>query len=373
MYADETESSSPLFYNVGVKTWDILVVGGGIIGLSLSIELRKRGARVLVIERSRPGREASWAAGGMLADCTLETPAALQELALASARLYPEFVHELQDESGVDVDLRDAGAIIFPAPEQLHERPGFALAELLPARLAELEPCLAEASRPAFFLQERSVDPRRLVQAAWKAAVHREVDIVSGSAASEVLVSDGRVSGVKTEKTFYPAPAVVNCAGAWAGSLPPLHFPTVPVKGQMLAIVGAPANVPRHVIRTPEVYIIPRSDGRVVIGATLENAGYDKRTDPETIQCLHQAAVRTLPPLHSGKILEAWAGLRPGTPDALPILGTTSIPGYFLATGHYRDGILLAPVTAAIMGRVVSGCDPGYDISAFSVERLRVA
>jgi glycine oxidase len=139
----------------------------------------------------------------------------------------------------------------------------------------------------------------------------------------------------------------------------------------MLAIVGAPANVPRHVIRTPEVYIIPRSDGRVVVGATLEHAGFDKRTDPDTIHRLHQAAIRTLPPLHSGRIHEAWAGLRPGTPDDLPILGATSIPGYFVATGHYRDGILLAPVTAEIMARVVTGSDPGHDISAFSLERFR--
>jgi glycine oxidase len=353
-----------------VRTWDVIIVGGGIIGLSLSIELRKRGTRVLVVERSEPGREASWAAGGMLADCTIETPAALQELAIASARMYPEFVHELEDESGVDVDLRDAGAIVFPAPEHVHERPGFTVAELLPAPLAELEPALAEISRPAFLLKERSVNPRGLVEAAWKAALHREVDISSGTAVGEVLVSDGRVSGVKTDKTTYAASVVVNCAGAWAGSLPPLHFPTVPVKGQMLAIVGAPANVPRHVIRTPEVYIIPRSDGRVVIGATLENAGYDKRTDADTIHRLHQAAVRTLPPLRSGRILEAWAGLRPGTPDSLPILGATSIPGYFVATGHYRDGILLAPVTAHLMSRVVSGSEPGYDISAFSMERF---
>ncbi len=142
-----------------MKTWDVIIIGGGIIGLSLSIALRKRGARVLVVERGEPGREASYAAAGMLVECSLETPALLQPLATASARMYPEFVHELQDESGVDVDLRDAGTILFPPPEHVHERAGFSAESLLPAPLAQLEPALGDVTRPAIFLQERSVDP----------------------------------------------------------------------------------------------------------------------------------------------------------------------------------------------------------------------
>jgi glycine oxidase len=353
-----------------VKTWDVIIVGGGIIGLSLSIALRKRGARVLVVERGEPGQEASHAAAGMLVECGVETPAALQPLAVASARMYPEFVHELQDESGVNVDLRDDGTLLFPPPEHVHERPGFTTESLLPSPLGELEPALADHKRPAIYLKERSVDPRALVASALKAAKHREVDVSSGTAVTEVLLSDGRVVGVGTNKTNYAAPVVVNCAGAWAGHFPPYRFPTRPVKGQMLSVVGSPRGVLRHVVRTPEVYLVPRSDGRILIGATVEDAGYDKRTDPDTIHRLHQAAIRMIPALSQARVLEAWAGLRPSTPDGLPILGATASPGYFVATGHFRDGILLAPVTAHVMAQVVTGVKPEYDMTAFRPERF---
>ena len=355
-----------------MKTWDAIVVGGGIIGLSLAIELQKRGAKVLVVERGEPGREASHAAAGMLADCTLETPQILQPLATASARMYPEFVHELQDESGVDCDLRDDGTLVFPPPEHVHEKPGFTTESLLSAPLSELEPAVADPKRPAFLLKERSVDPRALTAAALKAAKHRGVDVSSGSAVTAVLTEDGRVTGVSSDKTQYAAPVVVNCAGAWAGDIAPVRFPALPVKGQMLSIVGAWKNVIRHVIRAPDVYLVPRSDGRVLVGATLENAGYDKRTVPQTIQGLHDAAIRCVPALHAGRMLEAWAGLRPGTPDELPILGATGIGGYFVATGHYRDGILLAPVTARVMVQVITGVSPECDISAFSAARFEM-
>jgi len=353
-----------------VKTWDVIIAGGGIIGLSLSIALRKRGARVLVVERGEPGREASHAAAGMLVDCALETPAALQPLAWASARMYPEFAHELRDESGIDVDLRDDGTLVFPPPEHVHDRPGFTTESLLPVPLAELEPALADPKRPALYLKECSVDPRALVAAALKAAKHRDVDISSGTAVTAVLLSNGRVEGVSTDKTRYSAPVVVNCAGAWAGHLPPHNFPTRPVKGQMLAVVGPSHNLLRHVIRAPEVYVVPRSDGRILIGATVEEAGYDKRTDPNTIHRMHQAAIRMIPALWQGRVLEAWAGLRPGTPDNLPILGATGTPGYFVAAGHFRDGILLAPVTAHVMAQVITGVKPEHDLAAFSPARF---
>ena len=353
-----------------MKTWDAIIIGGGIIGLTLAIELQKRGAKVLVVERGEPGREASHAAAGMLAECTLETPPVLQPLATASARMYPEFVHDLHDESGFDVDLRDAGTLVFPPPEHVHDRRGFTTESLLPAPLSELEPALADLKRPAFFLKERSVDPRALTSAALRTAKHREVDISSGNPVTSVLLSDGHVTGISTEKTSYAAPVVVNCAGAWAGDISPLPFPTRPVKGQMLSTVVGSYKILRHVIRAPEVYLVPRSDGRVLIGATIEEAGYDKRTVPETIHRLHQAAIRLVPALGQGRMLEAWAGLRPGTPDDLPILGPAEIPGYFVATGHFRDGILLAPVTARVMAQVITGVTPEYDISPFSMERF---
>jgi glycine oxidase len=352
-----------------VKTWDVIIAGAGIIGLSLSIALRKRGATVLVVERGEPGREASYAAAGMLCDFAAETPPALQPLATASARMYPEFVHELQDESGFDVDLRDQGTLFFPSSEHVHENRGVAAGSVLPASLAELESALADRERPAIYLKERSVDPRALATAALKAAKHRGVDIASGTTVTAVLLSNGRVTGISSDRTTYHAPTVVNCAGAWAGQLLPHRFPTRPVKGQILSVVGAP--VLRHVIRAPEVYLVPRSDGRILIGATVEEAGYDKRTDADTIRRMHQAAIQLIPALSQARVLEAWAGLRPGTPDNLPILGATATPGYFVATGHFRDGILLTPVTAHVMAQVVTGVKPEYDIEAFSAGRFQ--
>jgi glycine oxidase len=350
-----------------MKSWDVIVIGGGIIGLSLSIELRKKGAKVLVVERGEPGREASYAAGGMLVDCPFETPAALQPLATASARMYPEFVHELQVESGMNtnVDLRDQGTIFFPSTAHASDA-ALKSATQLPAPLCEFEPALGDFNGPAFYLQERSVDPRALTTAALHAAKHRGVDFSSGDAVTAVSVSDGHVSGVATRKTSFLTSKVVNCAGAWSGQIAPHSFPTRPVKGQMLCLAAPAHGLLKHVLRSPEVYLIPRSDGRIIVGTTVEEEGFDKRTDVATIQRLHRAAVAMVPELRNAKILEDWAGLRPGTPDALPILGLTATSGYYVATGHFRDGILLAPITAQVMAQVIEGKNSDHDLAPFS-------
>jgi glycine oxidase len=351
-----------------VKNWDVIVIGGGIIGLSLSIELRRRGASVLVVERGQPGREASHAAGGMLVDCPLETSAALQPLATASARLYPEFAAEMEVESGKKVDLREQGTILFPSAEHLSSS---CLEQMtLPAPLSELEPALAALNQPAFYLHERSVDPRALTVAVLQSAKRRAVDISSGEEVTAINLSDGRVAGVITTKTSFHASKVVNCAGAWSGEIAPYAFPTRPVKGQMLCLLSPSHNLLKHVIRAPEVYLIPRSDGRILVGATVEEAGFDKRTDVGTIQRLYHGAIAIVPELRNAKILEDWAGLRPGTPDALPILGLTATPGYYVATGHFRDGILLAPITAQVMADVITGANCSYDLKPFSAARF---
>jgi glycine oxidase len=349
-----------------VRNWDVIVVGGGIIGLSIAISLRKKGANVLLVERGEPGREASYAAGGMLVDYAPESPKALQPLALASAAMYPEFVHELEVESGMKVDLREQGTILLPSAD--HVAPNVTLSQ---SQLSELEPALAaDAVRGAIFLKERSVDPRALTRAAIQTAKNRGVHFSSVDPVTAVSMSDGAVSGVTTTKTSFLAPKVVNCAGAWSGSIGPQPLPTRPVKGQMLCLVMPSRTTLHHVVRAPQAYLIPRSDGRLLVGATVEEAGFDKRTVPSTIQSLHHAALELVPALRDAKILEDWAGLRPGSPDALPILDATATPGYFVATGHFRDGILLAPITAQVMSNVISGEKPTHDLSAFSLQRF---
>jgi glycine oxidase len=350
-----------------VKTWDVVVVGGGIIGMSLAVSLRRHGAQVVVVERGAPGREASHAAAGMLADLDPHTPSALRPLALASAQLYPEFVHQVQDESGSLVDLRDDGTIQLPDP---NPAPGMLAAQTIKeGELKSLEPCLSYTGE-ATLLKERTVDPRALIAAMLKAAKHHGIEVASGSAATELMVGKESVNGVKTAKTEYHAPVVVNCAGAWAGAFGAGRLPTKPVKGQMLALISPRHDLLRHVVRAPEVYLVPRSDGRIVVGATSEDAGFDKRVDPDTIRSLHQKAAELVPELVRARMLEAWAGLRPGTPDQLPILGRGQVDGYFVAAGHYRNGILLAPITAVVMTQLIRGLPPQFDLGAFRVDRF---
>ncbi|MDR3747384.1 MAG: glycine oxidase ThiO [Acidobacteriota bacterium] len=355
-----------------MKTWDFVIIGGGAIGLSLAWRLRHSGAAVLVVEKGEPSREATHAAGGMIAHCDPHNPPELAGMITASACMYPDFIRELREDAFESPDLRDTGTIAF-----LEESESPTCAGVRPldeTELTPLEPGLKLRGR-TFFLPESSVDPRKLGSALEKAARNRGVDFSTGSGVQEIATLGGRAAGVRTAKSFYAAGAVVNCAGAWAAQIKPFGVPTRPVKGQMLCLIPA-AKAPhtgpliRHVVRTPEVYIIPRSDGRIVLGATLEEAGFDKRVDPETVQRLHKAAAAAAPELEHLRIHEAWAGLRPGSPDNLPILGATPMPGYYAATGHYRDGILLAPITALLMTQLLTGQKPKLDLAPFSPKRF---
>lgn len=349
-----------------MKSWDAVIIGGGVIGLNCAFELSRRQKRVLILERGELGREASHAAGGMLADCDPHLPETLRPFARKSAQLYPELVLELEQESGVRIDLRRQGTIAFLS--EAGDELGHALS---PEDLQKLEPAL-EAPAQAYFLPEASLDPRKLIEALVKTVHRRQIDVSSGTSVVEVEMSGRKVTGVRTEKSHYPTPLVINCAGAWACQIAPVPFRTRPVKGQMLALVPGPhAHFHlEHVVRHTDCYLVPRSDHRMVIGSTVEEAGYDKHVVPETIQTLHRCAARLLPELGEARILEAWSGLRPGTPDGLPLIGQTSYRGYLAATGHYRDGILLAPITGKIIAKLACGETPEFDLLPFSPERF---
>jgi glycine oxidase len=353
-----------------VKSWDVIVLGCGVIGASVARELNKAGLSVLVVERGEPGHEASRAAAGMLAPHGGDLPAELSELAVASAAMYPEFVRELEDEAAArphephvqPIDLRSQGTLLM-GDDQLE-----GASVLSGDEIAQLEPNLAPSK--AKFLQENSVDPRGLMAALVRSLKHRGVESAHGAAAMRVVRDQGSFE-VQTTKSKYLAGAVVNCCGAWAGEIAAgSQLPTRARKGQMFSVVPHMSPLLRHVIRSEAIYLVPRSDGRILIGATVEDCGFDKKVDPDSIKHMQHLAEQLVPTIAHSKIHEAWAGLRPGTSDDLPILGESSVPGYFIAAGHFRNGILLAPVTALLIGRLLRKESPGHALGAFSPLRF---
>ena len=341
-----------------MKVWDVIISGAGIIGVSLALELRSRGADVLVLDSAEPGKEASSAAAGMLSAVDPETPLQLRTLTRASADLYPAFVEKLERLSGMKTDFRSGAIDLFQTSQAPADRP------ISEVELKALEPALdARGCKAFFFAGENSVDPDLLMQAAIQAARTAGVEL-RGQTAVQQMESDGAHVAVMTASDRFLARAVVNCQGAWAGA------PVRPRKGQMLYLQPRERELLRYVLRAPEVYLVPRSSGKILAGATVEDVGYDKTVVPQAIEQLHHSAAGYVPALGAAPVVASWAGLRPGTPDDLPILGATKERGVFSATGHFRNGILLAPITARIMADLIAGKGPAVDISVFSPERF---
>ncbi len=356
-----------------MATGDILIVGGGIIGCALALRLAEEKLNVTVIERGEPGREASWAAAGMLAP-TSEAPhfdAHEAELAAASAALYPDWLDQLGLRATVGYRTEGTLQIAFTEDEAtaLRSLPG----EILTAAEARrLEPALSERVVAAVFRpRDVQVDNRRLVPAVAAAAEKAGVKFLTGTSTNELTIQSGRITGVRasTGETL-AAGAVVNAAGCWAGKLDPQRTPTRPIRGQMLALRGPEGSGLRHVVRSPRGYILPREGGRLVIGSTSEDVGYDKGLTPAGLRQLLAAALELVPAAASLPFADSWAGLRPDSPDHLPILGATDIKNYFVATGHYRNGILLAPITAQLVGDVIMDCQPQLSLAPFSPSRF---
>ena len=381
-----------------MSAYDVLIVGGGLIGGSIAFELASEKLRVAVLDRQEPGREASWAAAGMLSPGPDSTEAAaLVPLGKESLRLYSEFIAAIECASGQSTDFTRNGTFeVFRGPgaesarnkmvAEFHHL-GLAAAAMSPNEARKLEPSLGpQASAIAWLPEEATVDPRLLVEAALAAAAHRGAEIRTNCAVECLLYERGACVGVAANGQKIAAKQVVIAAGSFCGSIadaaheadsqsqPQLrqYAPVHPVRGQMLALRSETVQLEK-VLRSQHGYLVPRRDGRIIAGSTLEDAGFVKQVTPQGVRQILDAALELAPALADAKIVEEWSGLRPGTPDLLPIIGPTDIAGLWLATGHYRNGILLAPATAKIIRDWIVNGKSDFKAESFSPLRFSTA
>ena len=358
-----------------VKHSEVAISGGGIIGLSAALELANAGLKVTVFERGRAMGEASSAAAGMLAASDPENPAALRPLAELSAALYPQFLARVEELSGKRVPIRTRRAIqgSWELPE------GFE--EMTEAELEAAAPGVRSKGLRFFSLDEQSLDPRDLARALPVAVRTAGVDLVEGAEVARVKEYEGVVE-FEAAAVRWAAESFIHASGAWAGRISGL--PIAPRKGQMVMVEERGAARLGVVLRTPEIYLVPRGDGRIVIGATVEDAGFDKQVDSAAIAGLLDRAAALWPPVREARVIESWAGLRPATPDGLPVIeacgehhpsqadgglewGTQRC---WIAGGHFRNGILLAPGTARVLREMMLGQPLSVDVADFGCGRF---
>jgi len=353
-----------------MKTYDVLIAGGGIIGGAIAFELARQKLSVLVVDRQSPGKEASWAAAGMLSPAPDSSDAIpLVPLARASLSLYPEFVAAVEERSGMTAGFRPHGAIeaLFDAGAEnklrkmlaLHHKLNLGGETLHVEDAAVLEPSLSRKIRAAAILrQEAAVDNRAFTAAISRAAERYGAEFRSDANVEKVeFDSNGKCIGATASGGQISAANVVVAAGFASSSIEGIakYAPTIPIRGQMVAFQSEKVDLHR-VLRSERGYIVPRGNGRCVAGSTIENVGLEKRITPEGISKILNAAVEMAPALAGSAIVETWCGLRPDTPDHLPSLGPTDVEGLLIATGHFRNGILLAPVTAKLISEwIISG------------------
>ena len=345
--------------------FDVIVIGGGIIGLSIARALHKRKAgKIAVFDAGQPGREASYAAGGMLApNAECEYIDDFYRLCTASKSLYPAFAAELSDETGIDIGLDRTGTIYAAFDEQEAEKlaarcsrqtaAGLNVQMLSRSETFELEPELAPVRSALLFPEDWQVDNRKVIDALIKYAETAAITIHHGTRVSSIICKDNKAVGIETASGRYYARTIVAATGAWTNDIKigvePMPVKVKPIRGQMLCF-RSDRNLLRHVLYTDAGYLVPRADGRILAGSTSEDVGFDKITTAEGLAAIRQAAVSTLPKLGELTAVDKWAGLRPySPPGGLPVLGM--VPGFdnvFAAVGHFRNGILLAPLTAEI-------------------------
>lgn len=361
-----------------------LVVGGGVIGCATAYELAKAGCAVTLFEREVPGAEASAAAAGMLAPLGESAAPPFAQLALASWRLYPGVAEELRQRTGIDVEHVTRGTI-YPLHTARDVRRAQARAEGFPGtelgveawdagEIREREPALSPAVRGAMFVRgDHWVNNQRLVVAYAQAAVSAGVWVRSGAAVTRVVIEDGRARGVVSGGERFDGDLVVVAAGAWTGELlatAGIQLPVEPQRGQMLALVHVPPVV-TYCIHGADVYMVPRPSGELLIGATVERVGFQRAVTADGIARLLRAALELVPALGGLSISRTWYGFRPWAPDGLPMLGPwPGVAGLWVATAHFRHGILLAPITAALLTEWVLQGRTSQPVEAFRPDRF---
>lgn len=372
---------------------NIIIIGGGVIGLGIGWQLAKAGASVTIYERDRAGRAASWAAAGMLAplaEAHTEEPELLT-LGSKSLALYPQWVEELEADAQMSIGYRVEGTLIVGLEpddsEQLRhlfaaqQHLGLDVHWLTGREAREIEPALSpRVTASIHCAADYQVDNRLMVEALQHAYKASGGVLHENSAIEKIVVENGIVIGVQTQDNFHESDVVVLSAGCWSaqiGGLPDAIRPPVrPVKGQMLALQMEEGIDIKTVIRTvrarypTSVYLVPRTDGRLIIGATSEEMGFDIRLTVGGMYELLRGAWEAVPGVYELPILETWAGLRPGSRDNAPILGKTPIKNLIYATGHYRSGILLAPITAYKIAKLILTSETSETIAPFQLERF---
>jgi glycine oxidase len=348
-------------------TSEVLIIGGGVIGLAIARELHKKGvAPITILERGAVGKEASYAAAGMLApNAETEKLDDFFRLCDESNKLYPDFAAALLDETGVDIELDRQGTLYVALTEddsaELGRRfawqrgAGLAVEHLTARETRIAEPFLSPDVRESlFFPNDWQVENRKLLLALQKYAGSNGIEIRENTEVKKLLIENGRATGAATAAENFFAGQVILTTGAWTSLIKAenLVLPEVkPIRGQMIAFQTA-KRLFQKVIYSPRGYLVPRFDGRVLAGATVEDVGFDKRVTEAGIEFLRENTLELAPSLVNLEIAEKWAGLRPLGTDGLPVLGSfPHVENFCVATAHYRNGILLAPLTARILAK----------------------
>ncbi|MCC7367444.1 MAG: glycine oxidase ThiO [Chloroflexi bacterium] len=357
---------------------DAIVIGGGVIGLLSARELRKRGLDVTLVERDQPGRQASWASAGILNASHPRDASPEAALKRRSEALYPSLVADLKEETDIDPEMTHPGDII-PAFTEEHARELRAAAATEPdavflegAALGEAEPVLGPNVIGGLIRPGGQIDNRRLCRALEVAVRRAGVRLVYGAAVTEILRDGDAVRGVRTLEGDILAPVVVNAAGSWSRQIPGCDpvIPVVPQRGEILALDQSAIGLKRVVTKVPDPYLVPRADGRLVVGATRKYTGYNSSFTAGGVHWLLSEAINMVPALADAPIVEIWTGFRPNSLDSRPSIGAGAVKGLYFATGHGPSGIAPAPASAELLADLVTGQTPKVPTAPFDPLRF---